>query len=71
MAQKSIDLLCDLGVLEEITGQSWGRVYIAKAILKAIETPPSEEGLCNLHVDDLERNPKQRFGGTSPEPSSG
>jgi Fic family protein len=42
-AQKSIDLLCDLGLLEEITGQAWGRIYVAKSILKAMEAPPPDE----------------------------
>lgn len=42
-AQKSIDLLRSFGLLHEMTGQAWGRVYVAQAILKAMETPPPEE----------------------------
>jgi Fic family protein len=42
-AQRSIDLLRDLGLLEEMTGQAWGRIYVAKAILKAMEAPPPDE----------------------------
>jgi len=42
-AQKSIALLQQLGILEEKTGKTWGRVYVARPILKAIETPPPED----------------------------
>ena len=39
-AQKSIDLLQRLGILEEMTGKSWGRIYVARPILQAIQRPP-------------------------------
>ena len=39
-AQKSIDLLKDMGILKEITGKSWGRVWVARPILDIIENPP-------------------------------
>ena len=39
-AQKSIDLLQQLGILEEMTGRSWGRIYVARPILRAIQSPP-------------------------------
>ncbi|HEX8911331.1 MAG TPA: hypothetical protein VF796_03150, partial [Humisphaera sp.] len=42
-AQKSIDTLREIGVLEEVTGRSWGRVFVAKPILRAMETPPGAE----------------------------
>jgi Fic family protein len=42
-AQKIIDQLRQVGILEETTGKSWGRVYVAKPILKAIENPPEAE----------------------------
>lgn len=41
-AQKSIDTLRDIGLLEEMTGRTWGRIFVAKPILKAIENPPTE-----------------------------
>ena len=42
-AQKSIELLRRLNILEEATGKAWGRIYVARPILRAIETPPPEE----------------------------
>jgi Fic family protein len=41
-AQKSIDLLQKLDILEENTGKTWGRIYVARPILKAMETPPPD-----------------------------
>jgi len=39
-ADKAIKLLASLKVLEETTGRTWGRVWVARPILRAIETPP-------------------------------
>jgi Fic family protein len=38
-AQKSIDQLQAIGLLEEMTGKTWGRIYVARPILRAIEKP--------------------------------
>jgi len=43
-ARRSIDLLLKLGILEETTGKAWGRVYVARSILNAMEKPPAMEG---------------------------
>jgi hypothetical protein len=42
-AQKSINQLRRLGIVEEMTGKTWRRIYVARSILKAIATPPAEE----------------------------
>lgn len=42
-AQKSIDQLHHLGILEEMTGKAWGRIYVARPILQAIQSPPPVE----------------------------
>ena len=39
-AAKSIALLERLGVLEEATGRSWGRVWVARPILEVFQDPP-------------------------------
>lgn len=39
-ADKSVKLLASLKVLEETTGRSWGRVWVARPILKVLESPP-------------------------------
>jgi hypothetical protein len=41
-AQKTIEILRKCGILEEMTGKAWGRIYVARPILKAIEEPPAE-----------------------------
>lgn len=41
-ADKSIKLLVSMKILQETTGRTWGRVWVARPILKAIENPPSE-----------------------------
>jgi len=41
-ARKVIQALEDEGVLKEVTGRSWGRLYLARPILKAIEQPAGE-----------------------------
>jgi len=33
-------LLASLKILEEATGRAWGRVWVAKPILKVLESPP-------------------------------
>lgn len=33
-------LLASLNILEETTGRAWGRVWVARPILKVLETPP-------------------------------
>jgi Fic family protein len=39
-ADKAVKLLASLKVLEETTGRAWGRVWVARPILKALENPP-------------------------------
>ena len=41
-AQKSIDLLEEMGIVKEITGRNWGRLWVAPAILQIIHTPDEE-----------------------------
>jgi len=38
-ARQAIEYLQQNGLLEEITGRSWGRVYLARPILTALEQP--------------------------------
>ena len=38
-ARQTIEYLQQNGLLEEITGRSWGRVYLARPILIALEQP--------------------------------
>ncbi|MGH7407573.1 MAG: Fic family protein [Candidatus Methylomirabilales bacterium] len=42
-ARQAVNTLVKKGMLAEITGRSWGRLYLARPILEAIEGPP--EGL--------------------------
>ncbi|MDZ4754859.1 MAG: Fic family protein [Phycisphaerae bacterium] len=43
-ARKTIALLESAGMLEESTGKAWGRVWVAKPILRELETaPPASE----------------------------
>jgi Fic family protein len=37
-ASKTVALLAKAGMLEEVTGREWGRVWVAKPILKAVES---------------------------------
>lgn len=39
-ARQAVELLQKNGMLEEITGRAWGRLYLAKPILRAIENLP-------------------------------
>ena len=39
-ARQAVKLLQKKGMLEEITGRAWGRLYLARPILQAIEHPP-------------------------------
>jgi Fic family protein len=39
-ARQIVKRLESEGLLEEVSGRSWGRVYLSKPILKAIEKPP-------------------------------
>lgn len=39
-AIKSIRLLEQRGILEEITGKNWGRIWVAKPVRDALEQPP-------------------------------
>lgn len=39
-ADKSVKLLASLRILQETTGRTWGRVWVAGPILKALESPP-------------------------------
>jgi Fic family protein len=41
-ADKAVKLLVSLKILHEATGRSWGRVWVARPILRALETPPPE-----------------------------
>ena len=41
-ARKAIQILEEEGVLKEVTGRRWGRLYLARPILKAIEQPARE-----------------------------
>jgi Fic family protein len=43
-ARQTITVLQQDGLLEEITGRSWGRVYLARPILTALEQPASLPG---------------------------
>ena len=36
-ARQTVALLQKEGLLEEVTGRSWGRIYLARPILRAIE----------------------------------
>jgi len=38
-ARQTIEFLQQNGLLEEITGRSWGRVYLAHPILSVLEPP--------------------------------
>lgn len=38
-ARQTIEYLQQNGLLEEITGRSWGRIYLARSILTALEQP--------------------------------
>jgi Fic family protein len=40
-ANKTIRELEKAGMLAEVTGRDWGRYWVAKPILKAVQTPPS------------------------------
>ena len=42
-ARQTVALLQKEGLLREISGRAWGRLYLAGPILKAIETPPEPE----------------------------
>ena len=39
-ARQAVELLQKNNILEEITGRAWGRLYLAKPILRVIEHPP-------------------------------
>ena len=39
-ARQTVALLQKAGLLKEISGRAWGRLYLAEPILKAIESPP-------------------------------
>jgi Fic family protein len=39
-ARNAVAILQREGVLEEITGRSWGKLYLARPILEAIENRP-------------------------------
>ncbi len=41
-AQRVIDRLVKAEIVEEITGQRWGRVFCARELLRALEEPPAE-----------------------------
>lgn len=41
-ARQAVSILQAEGLIEEITGRTWGRVYLARPVLDAIESPPPE-----------------------------
>jgi Fic family protein len=41
-ADKSVSLLASLGILSEETGRTWRRIWVARPILKALESSPPE-----------------------------
>ena len=41
-ARQAVNRLVDEGVLEETTGRSWGKVFLARPILRAIEESPTQ-----------------------------
>jgi len=41
-ARRAIQNLIDAGIVEEVTGRSWGRAYFAHPIMAAIEDTPTE-----------------------------
>lgn len=43
-AQRSIDLLVENGILREVTGRSWGRMWVADSILSIINDPDRNDG---------------------------
>jgi Fic family protein len=43
-ARQAIAWLQGEGILEEVTGRSWGRLYLARPILDAIENRPEGDG---------------------------
>ncbi len=40
-ARQAVKLLQREGVLEEVTGRRWGRVYLSRTVLRAIEDRPN------------------------------
>lgn len=40
-ARQAVAVLHAEGLLEEITGRAWGRVYLARPVLQALESPPA------------------------------
>jgi Fic family protein len=40
-ARSAVQVLQEEGILEEITGRAWRRIYLAAPILRAVEGPPS------------------------------
>lgn len=41
-ARQAVKRLVDVGMLEETTGRSWGRMFLARPILRAIEQAPAK-----------------------------
>ena len=41
-ARKSIERLRQIGILEEITGKAWGRIWVAAPIRQALQSSPTE-----------------------------
>lgn len=39
-ARQAVTYLQKMGLLEEVSGRSWGRLYLARPIMRAIEMPP-------------------------------
>ena len=38
-ARQAVKILKETGILQEVTGREWGRIYQAAAISRAIEKP--------------------------------
>jgi len=41
-ARKDVRFLESAGVVSEVTGRAWGRLYLSRPILSAIENPDEE-----------------------------
>lgn len=46
-ARQAVKLLEEQGMLEEVSGRAWGRLYLAKPIMNLLQ--PSSRGLTSLH----------------------
>ncbi len=61
-ARQAVRTLLEHGLLEEITGRAWGRLYLARPILRAIE---GSEG--TRQVGKREKEPPSRLQKPGPD----